>query len=69
MIKLYLFTFSFYTLMGSYDTFMECAEVASLIHEDYRHDPTIRFSLYCVGVEEEKGEDLNGEEDRTAIHL
>ena len=51
MIKLYLFTMSFYTLLASYDTMMECTRVASLIHEDYRCDPNIKFSLYCMKVE------------------
>jgi len=51
MVKLYLFTMSFYTLLASYDTMMECTRVASLIHEDYRYDPSIKFSLYCMKVE------------------
>ena len=51
MVKLYLFTMSFYTLLASYDTMMECTRVASLIHEDYRYDPNIKFSLYCMKVE------------------
>jgi hypothetical protein len=51
MVKLYLFTMSFYTLLASYDTMMECTRAASLIHEDYRYDPTIKFSLYCMRVE------------------
>ncbi len=51
MVKLYLFTMSFYTLLSSYDTMVECTEAASLVYEDYRYDPTIRFSLYCMRVE------------------
>lgn len=51
MVKLYLFTMSFYTLLASYDTMMECTEAASMVYEDYRYDPTIKFSLYCMRVE------------------
>ena len=51
MVKLYLFTMSFYTLLSSYDTMVECTEAASLVYEDYRYDPTIKFSLYCMRVE------------------
>lgn len=51
MVKLYLFTMSFYTLLASYDTMMECTEAASMVYEDYRYDPTIKFSLYCMKVE------------------
>ena len=54
MIKLYLFTMSFYTLLASYDTMVECTEAASLVYEDYRYDPAIRFSLYCMKAEIEE---------------
>ena len=51
MVKLYLFTMSFYTLLASYDTMMECTRAASLVYEDYRYDPNIKFSLYCMKLE------------------
>ena len=52
MIKLYIFTFSLYSLVGTFDTIPECAEAASRIYEDYRYDTEIRFTMYCVDDEE-----------------
>ena len=51
MIKLYIFTFTFYSLVGTFDNIPECAEAASKIYEDYRYDENIRFTMYCVDEE------------------
>ena len=51
MIKLYIFTFTLYSLVGTFDNIPECAEAASKIYEDYRYDSNIRFTLYCVDEE------------------
>ena len=51
MIKLYIFTFTFYSLVGTFDNIPECAEAASKIYEDYRYDSNIRFTMYCVDEE------------------
>lgn len=54
MIKLYIFTFTLYSLVGTFDNIPECAEAASKIYEDYRYDSNIRFTLYCVDEERDK---------------
>ena len=51
MIKLYIFTFTFYSLVWTFDNIPECAEAASKIYEDYRYDENIRFTMYCVDEE------------------
>ena len=51
MIKLYIFTFTLYSLVGTFDNIPECAEAASRIYEDHRYDSNIRFTLYCVDEE------------------
>ena len=51
MITLYLFTFSFYTELGKYETVKDCLQSASYIYEDFRYDESIRFSLYCIDEE------------------
>lgn len=51
MIKLYIFTFSLYSLVGTFDNIPECAQAASKIYEDHRYDSNIRFTLYCVDEE------------------
>ena len=54
MIKLYIFTFTFYSLVGTFDTIPQCAEAASKIYEDFRYDENIRFTMYCVDEERDK---------------
>ena len=54
MIKLYIFTFTLYSLVGTFDNIPECAEAASKIYEDHRYDSNIRFTLYCVDEERDK---------------
>tara|TARA_Y100001963_G_C6627646_1_gene374726 strand:- start:86 stop:235 length:150 start_codon:yes stop_codon:yes gene_type:complete len=47
VIKLYLFTFSFVTVLGTYPTMDQCLETAFKIARDYRYDHELIFTLYC----------------------
>lgn len=48
MFKLYLFTFSFVSFLGTYPTLDQCIEQARKIQNDYHYKIIKDFTLYCV---------------------
>ncbi len=53
MIKLYLFTFAFYTELGAYQSLELCIEAGIKVRDDFRYDKSLQFELYCVGEDRE----------------
>ena len=48
MFKLFLFTFTFVTELGSYESLASCQKAAMNIQDDFRYDEGLVFNLYCV---------------------
>ena len=54
MFYLYLFTFTFVSLLGSYDSLEGCVKQATIIRSDYRYNPSVDFTMFCVNSENKK---------------
>lgn len=48
MFYLYLFTFTFVSLLGSYESLEECVKQAKSIQSDYHYNRTVDFTMFCV---------------------
>ena len=54
MFHLYIFTFTFVSLVGNYQSLEQCVQKAKSIQADYHYNITTNFTLFCVNSENKK---------------